>query len=64
MAPAMSPQSIDRHITKARDASKLQKKKVMATGIAFCTENIMTTRRIISNKMSVAKASPPYLPIP
>jgi len=48
------PASTERNITIARDASNFQKRKVIATGIAFCTENIATTATIINNRIIVA----------
>jgi hypothetical protein len=42
IAPAIIPASTERNITIARDASNFQKRKVIATGIAFCAENIAT----------------------
>jgi hypothetical protein len=53
MAPAKTPQIAERNITNARDASNFQTRKVITTGIAFCTENMITTAKTINNKISL-----------
>ncbi len=61
IAPAIIPASTERNITIARDASNFQKRKVIATGMAFCTENIATIATIINNRIIVIKLSFPYI---
>jgi hypothetical protein len=54
IAPAIIPQSAERNMTIARDASNLQKRRVIATGTAFCTENMATRNKTINNIIIVA----------
>jgi hypothetical protein len=54
IAPEIMPQSAERNMTIARDASNLQKRKVIATGTAFCTENMATRNNTINNRIIVA----------
>lgn len=54
IAPAIIPQITERKITIARDASNFQKKNVIATGDAFCTENIATIVNTTTNRIIVA----------
>jgi hypothetical protein len=53
IAPDAIPPSIQRNITIARDASNVQKRKVIVTGMAFCTENIATRTRMIDKRIIV-----------
>ncbi|OHE59605.1 MAG: hypothetical protein A2Z47_11360 [Thermodesulfovibrio sp. RBG_19FT_COMBO_42_12] len=61
IAPVIIPLNTERNITIASDASNFQKRKVMATGIAFCTENIDTITTIINNRIIVDTVIPPFL---
>jgi hypothetical protein len=61
IAPAIIPAITERNITIARDASNFQKRKVIATGIAFCTENIATIATIINNRITVTMVVLPYI---
>jgi hypothetical protein len=60
-APIIMPLSTERNITIASDASNFQKRKFIATGIAFCTENIATIATTINNRIIVATIMPPYV---
>ena len=51
IAPMNAPDSTDRKITIASDASKFQKRNVIVTGIAFCTEKSATIP--ITNKKRI-----------
>jgi hypothetical protein len=62
IAPAIMPQSAERNMTIARDASNPQKRKVIATGTAFCTEKIATRNNTINNIMIIAINISPYSP--
>ena len=62
IAPAIMPQSAERNMTIARDASNPQKRKVIATGTAFCTENMATRNNTINNIMIIAINISPYSP--
>ncbi|MCJ7483739.1 MAG: hypothetical protein MUO31_12350 [Thermodesulfovibrionales bacterium] len=62
IAPAIMPQSAERNMTIARDASNPQKRKVIATGTAFCTEKIATRNNTINNIIIVAMDIPSILP--
>jgi len=62
IAPAIMPQSAERNMTIARDASNPQKRKVIATGTAFCTEKIATRNNTINNIMIIAINISPYWP--
>jgi hypothetical protein len=61
IAPAIIPASTERNITIARDASNFQKRKVIATGIAFCAENIATIVTTINNRIIVTTAMFPHI---
>jgi hypothetical protein len=54
----MIPDSRDRNITRASDASNFQKRKVINTGAAFCIENAATSANTNISNMIVAKAVP------
>jgi hypothetical protein len=62
IAPVIIPAITERKITIARDASNFQKRNVIATGMAFCTENIATVATIINNRIIVAMVVFPYIP--
>jgi hypothetical protein len=62
IAPAIMPQSAERNMTIARDASNPQKRKVIATGTAFCTENMATRNNTSNNIMIIAINLSPYSP--
>jgi hypothetical protein len=55
------PQSAERNMTIASDASNLQKRRVIVTGTAFCTENIATRNNTINNIIIVAMDMPSVL---
>jgi hypothetical protein len=61
IAPAIIPESTERNITIARDASNFQKRKVIATGIAFCAENIATIATTINKRIIVTTAISPHI---
>jgi len=61
IAPAIMPQSAERNMTIAREASNPQNRKVIATGTAFCTENMATRNNTINNIMIVAMDIPSIL---
>jgi hypothetical protein len=62
IAPAIMPQSAERNMTIARDASNPQNRKVIATGRAFCTENMATRNNTSNNIMIIAINISPYSP--
>lgn len=62
IAPAIMPQSAERNMTIAREASNPQNRKVIATGTAFCTENMATRNNTINNIMIIAINISPYSP--
>src|SRR4030042_2171042 len=61
IAPVIIPAITERKITIARDASNFQKRNVIATGMAFCTENIATVATIINKRIIVAMVVFPYI---
>jgi len=46
----IQPERKERNMTIASEASNFQKKKVMATGMAFWTENTVTAARAIKKR--------------
>ncbi|MFZ5907964.1 MAG: hypothetical protein ACOYVJ_11280 [Nitrospirota bacterium] len=53
LTPIIAPAKPVRNKTIAREASNFHKKKEITTGIAFCTEKIVTTAMIITMIINV-----------